>query len=65
MGATVSYLKYSLYLGNVSGNFSTNDKKNRTRLNRCVYDFSVDYRAVNTRNIIDIHKDLKKKHDIK
>ena len=49
----------------MSGNFSTNDKKNRTRLNRCVYDFSVDYRAVNTRNIIDIHKDLKKKHDIK
>ena len=31
----------------------------------CVCDFSVDYRAFDTSNIIDIHKYLMKKHDIK
>ena len=31
-----------------------------------MYDFSVDYRAFDTSNIIDIYKDLMKKHhDIK
>ena len=30
-----------------------------------VYDFSVDYRGFHTSNIIDIHKYLIKKHDIK
>ena len=34
-------------------------------LNGCVYNFSVDYRAFDTSNIIDIHKYLIKKHDIK
>ena len=30
-----------------------------------MYDFSVDYRAFDTSNIIDIYKYLMKKHDIK
>ena len=33
-------------------------------LNRCVFDFSVDYRTFDTTNIINIQKDLMKKHDI-
>ena len=39
--------------------------KKKTGLNGCVYDFSLDYRAFDTINIIDIHKYLMKKHDIK
>ena len=31
----------------------------------CVHDFSVDYRAFDSNNVIDIHKYLMKKHDIK
>ena len=30
-----------------------------------MYNFSADYRAFNTNNIIDIHRYLIKKHDIK
>ena len=37
----------------------------KTGLNRYVYNFSVDYNIIDTSNIIDIHKYLKKKHDIK
>ena len=37
----------------------------KKRLNGCVYDISVDHRAFDTSNIIDIHKYLMKKHDIK
>ena len=37
----------------------------KTGLKECVYDISVDYRAFNTSNNIDIHKYLMKKHDIK
>ena len=62
-------------LGNIPGDFSAsnmktkknknkNKKKETTGLNGCEYDFSVDYRAFDTSNIIDIHKDLMKKHDI-
>ena len=51
-------------LGNISGDFSANNMK-KTGLNGCVYDFSVDYRAFDTSNIIDIHKYLMKKHDTK
>ena len=56
--------EYPLCLGNISGEFSTNNMK-KTRLNGCVYDISVDYRPFDTINIIDIHKCLMKKHDIK
>ena len=55
---------YSLCLANVSGHFSANNMK-KTGLNECAFDFSVDYRAFDTSNIIDIHKYLMKKHDTK
>ena len=56
--------KYPLCLGSISVDFSANNMIN-TRLNRSVYDFSVDYRAFDTSNIIDIHKYLMKRQDIK
>ena len=37
----------------------------KTGLNGYIYDFSVDYNTIDTSNIIDIHKYLMKKHDIK
>ena len=37
----------------------------KTRLNECVYDFSVGYIAFDTSNIIYFHKYLMKKDDIK
>ena len=51
-------------LGNILGDFSAWNMK-ETELNRCVYDFFVDYRAFDIKNIIDIHKYLMKKHDMK
>ena len=80
MGATVFYLlmlwkiyqfkskdseikKNPLCLGNVSAEFLANMIK--TDLNRNVYDFSVDNNKIDTSNIIDIHKYLMKKHNIK
>ena len=51
-------------LGNISEYFSVNNVK-ITGLNGCVYDFSVDYKTLDTKNIINIHKYLMKKHDIK
>ena len=56
--------KYPLCLGNISGDFLANNMK-KTGLNGCVYDFSIDYRAFDTSNIIDIQKYLMKKHNIK
>ena len=50
-------------LGSISGDVSASNMK-KTGLNGCVYDLSVDYRAFDTRNIIDIHKYLIKKCDI-
>ena len=35
-----------------------------TGLHGCVYDFSVDDRAFDTSNIIEIHKQLMKEYDI-
>ena len=55
-------------LENISVYFSANKmkkKKKKTGLNECVYDFSVDYRAFETSNIINIHKFLMKKYGIK
>ena len=54
----------SFFSGNISGDFSAISMK-KTGLNGFVYDFPVDYRAFDTSNIIDIHKYLIKKHDIK
>ena len=59
-----SEIKKPFCLGNISGDFLANNMK-KTRLNRYVYDFSVDCRSFDTSNIIDIHKILMKNHDIK
>ena len=40
-------------------------KKKKTGVNGCVYDFSVDYKTFDTSVIIDIHKYLMKKQNIK
>ena len=48
-------------LGNISRDFSANNMK-KTILNGCLYDFSVDYKAFDMSNIIDIHKYLIKKN---
>ena len=37
----------------------------KTDLNKNVYDFSVDNNMIDTSNIINIHKYLMKKHNIK
>ena len=55
---------YPLCLGNISGDFSVNSMK-ETGLNGYVYDISVDYRAFDNSNVINIHKFLMKKHGIK
>ena len=56
--------KYPLCLWNILGDFSVDNMK-KARLNGCVYDFSVDYIAFDTSNIIHIHKYLMKKQYIK
>ena len=45
-------LAATLYLGNISRDFSIDNMK-KTGLNRHVYDFSVDYNAIKTDNILD------------
>ena len=52
--------KYPLFLGNILAN-----NRIKTGLNGSAYNFSVDYSIIITSNIIDIHKFLMKKHDIK
>ena len=44
-----------LCLGNISKDFSVNNMK-KTRLNRYVFDFSVDYDAIAVDDILHIHK---------
>ena len=53
-----------LCLGNISKDFLVKNMK-KTGLNGYVQDFSVDYDANAVDNILDIHKYLMKKHDIK
>ena len=53
-----------MYLGNISKDFSVNNMK-RAGLNGYVYHFSVYYNAVSVDDILDIHKYIMKKHDIK
>ena len=55
---------YLLCLGNIWKYFSV-DNMQKTGLNGYVYDFSVDYDAIAVDDILDIHKYLMKKHDIK
>ena len=54
----------SLCLGNISKDFSMDNMK-KTGFYGYVYDFSVDYDVVTVNGILDIHKHLMKKHDIK
>ena len=52
-----------LCLGNISKDFSVdNIKKNRMKW---IYDFSVDYDAIAVDNILNIHKYLMEKNNIK
>ena len=53
-----------LCLGNISNNFSINNMK-KTGLNGYVYDFSVDYDAIAVDDILDIHKYIMEKNNIK
>ena len=53
-----------LCLGNISKDFSV-DKMKETGLNGYFYDFSVDYDAIAVNDILDIHKYLMKKNNIK
>ena len=56
--------KYPLSLGRISKDFPVDIMKN-TGLNNNIYDFSVYYHIFDTSNIIDIHKYLMKRHEIK
>ena len=51
--------KHLLCLENISKDFSVDNIK-KTRLNGYVHDFSFDYNAIDTSNIINIHKYLMK-----
>ena len=51
-------------MGNISKDFSADSMK-KTGLNGYVYDFSVDYNAIAVDDILDKHKYLMKKHNIK
>ena len=53
-----------LCLGNISKDFSVDNMK-KTGLNGYVYDFSVDYDAIAVNDIVDIHKYLMEKSNIK
>ena len=48
----------------LSKDFTPNNME-KTGLNRYVYEFPVDYNIIDTRNVINIHKYLIRKHDIK
>ena len=52
-----------LCLGNISKDWSADNMK-KTGFNGYVYDFSVDYDATDVKDIVDIHKYLRKKNDI-
>ena len=54
---------YELCLGNISKDWSVDNMKN-TELKGCVYDFSVDYDAIEVSDILDIHKYLMEKNGI-
>ena len=53
-----------ILLDNVSKYFSADNMKKK-ELYGYVYDFSVDYDTVDIDDVLDIHKYLMKKHDIK
>ena len=51
----------ALFLGNISKYVNYMKK---TSLNGYIYDFFVDYNTIDTRDIADIHKYLRAKHDM-
>ena len=55
---------YSLCLGNISIDFSV-DKVKKGALNRYVHDFNFDYNAISVDDVLQIHKYLMRKHDMK
>ena len=55
---------YELCIRNIWKDWSIDNMK-KTGLKGCVYDFSVDYDAVEVSNILDIHKYLMEKNEIK
>ena len=55
---------YPMCLGSISKDFVVNNL-NQTGINGYVYDFSVNYRSIDTDDILHIHKYLLKKNDIK
>ena len=56
-------VRIPLCLGNISKNASVDNMK-KTGLNGYVYNFSVDYDAIEVDDILDIHKYLMKKDNI-
>ena len=56
-------IPYSLCLENISKDW-TNDNMKKTGFNDYIYDFSTDYKAIATSDILDIHKYLMKKNGI-
>ena len=56
--------RYPLYLGNITKDLIVDNMKN-TGLYGNVYDFSADYDSIDVDDILDIHRYLMKKHDIK
>ena len=54
---------YELCLGNILKDWSVDNVK-KTSLKGCVYDFSVDYEAIEVSDILDIHKYLMEKNRI-
>ena len=52
-----------LCLGNISKDWTV-DNMEKTGLNECLYDFSVDYDAIAVDNMLDIHKYLMKKNNM-
>ena len=53
-------IPYSLCLGNISKDW-TNGNMKKTGFNGYIYDFSTNYNAIATSDILDIHKYLMKK----
>ena len=56
-------IPYSLCLGNITKDW-TNDNMKKTGFNDYIYDFSTDYKAIATSDILDLHKYLMKKNGI-
>ena len=51
---------YALCLGHISKDFTINNMKKKTGLNRSVNFFSVEFNPIDYKNILDIHKYLMK-----